>query len=148
MALKLLLLLRHRCRAEYVFIPQLSALDWPQYNWRISSSPRNSPIFLLHPLVDLLTTYYGDYYYNTNKLRSTNYVHNIKPLSTQRCTVLVRAGEQNGYNIPELSAAPEVEDLLSEAGGRRLRQDPALVLPPRAKRLVSGTHTHTLQLVP
>ncbi len=67
------------------------------------------------------------------------------PLSTQRCT-RVCAGEQNGYNIPELSAAPEVEDLLSEAGGRRLRQDPALILPPRAKRLVSGTHpTNTLK---
>ena len=50
------------------------------------------------------------------------------------------SGEQNGYNIPELSAAPEVEDLLSEAGARQLRLDPTRPLPPRAKRLVSDAY--------
>ena len=74
--------------------------------------------------------------------------HCVHGIEIVTYAVLVRAGEQNGYNIPELSAAPEVEDLLSEAGGRRLRQDPALILPPRAKRLVSGTHPHTLILIP
>jgi hypothetical protein len=34
-----------------------------------------------------------------------------------------------------------VEDLLSEAGARQLRQEPNRPLPPRAKRLVSGMRT-------
>ena len=49
-------------------------------------------------------------------------------------------GEQNGYNIPELSPAPEVEFILSEEGGNRLRANPNLNLSAQAKRLVSDSY--------
>jgi hypothetical protein len=57
-------LLRHRSGAGIgVYSTALSTgLTTIYCNWRISSSPRNSPIFLPHPLVDLLTTYDGDYH--------------------------------------------------------------------------------------
>ncbi len=42
-------LLRHRCRAGYVFIPQLSAMDWHMYNWRIFSSYLLWRIFTNNP---------------------------------------------------------------------------------------------------
>jgi len=51
-----------------------------------------------------------------------------------------RKGEQNGYNIPELSPAPEVEFILSEEGGNTLREDPTFHLSPQAKRLVSDSY--------
>ncbi len=62
-------LLRHRC--GYIFIPQLSALDWHVYNWRISSFLTSQfPRFSYpNPLVDLLTTFTG-IITNTNKVRS------------------------------------------------------------------------------
>ena len=49
-------------------------------------------------------------------------------------------GEENGYNIPELSPAPEVESILSEEGARRLREDPDLPLSAQAKRLISDAY--------
>ena len=49
-------------------------------------------------------------------------------------------GEQNGYNIPELTPAPEVEKILSEEGARRLRDSPNLPLSPQAKRLISDAY--------
>jgi hypothetical protein len=59
---KNIMLLRHRSGAGIgVNSTALSTGLTRIYNWRISSSPRNCPIFLPHPLVDLLTIYYGDY---------------------------------------------------------------------------------------
>jgi len=51
-----------------------------------------------------------------------------------------RKGEQNGYNIPELSPAPDVERILSEAGATEVRNSPNLVLGEQAKRLVSDAY--------
>lgn len=51
-----------------------------------------------------------------------------------------RKGEQNGYNIPELSPAPDVEKILSEAGASEVRNSPNLVLGDQAKRLVSDAY--------
>ncbi len=45
---KIMIVLRQRVELDRMFIQQLSALDWPQYNWMISPSPHNSPIFLPH----------------------------------------------------------------------------------------------------
>ena len=46
-------------------------------------------------------------------------------------------GEQNGYNIPELSPAPDVEKILSEVGAGDVKNNPNVVLGDQAKRLVS-----------
>lgn len=51
-----------------------------------------------------------------------------------------RKGEQNGYNIPELSPAPDVEKILSEAGAAEVRNSANLVLGDQAKRLVSDAY--------
>jgi len=51
-----------------------------------------------------------------------------------------RKGEQNGFNIPEVSAAPEVESILSEEGSARLRQHPNLPLSGQAKRLICDSY--------
>ena len=50
------------------------------------------------------------------------------------------SGEQNGYNIPELSPAPDVEKILSEAGAAEVRNSANLVLGDQAKRLVSDAY--------
>ena len=49
-------------------------------------------------------------------------------------------GEQNGYNIPELTAATEIEKIMSEGWAEKLRSDPALPLGDQAKRLVSDAY--------
>eukprot|EP00092_Neocalanus_flemingeri_P002451 GFUD01002621.1.p1 GENE.GFUD01002621.1~~GFUD01002621.1.p1 ORF type:complete len:843 (+),score=248.73 GFUD01002621.1:275-2530(+) len=51
-----------------------------------------------------------------------------------------RKGEQNGYNIPELSPAPDVEKILSEAGAGEVKNSANLVLGDQAKRLVSDAY--------
>jgi len=51
-----------------------------------------------------------------------------------------RKGEQNGYNIPELSPAPDVERILSEAGAGDVKNNPNVVLGDQAKRLVSDAY--------
>ena len=50
------------------------------------------------------------------------------------------SGEQNGYNIPELTAATEIEKIMSEGWAEKLRSDPALPLGDQAKRLVSDAY--------
>ena len=50
------------------------------------------------------------------------------------------AGEQNGYNIPELSAAPEVEKIFSEEVVTQLRANPEQPLGEQAKRLVCDAY--------
>ena len=49
-------------------------------------------------------------------------------------------GEQNGYNIPELSPAPDVERILSEVGAGDVKNNPNVVLGDQAKRLVSDAY--------
>jgi len=51
-----------------------------------------------------------------------------------------RKGEQNGYNIPELSPATEIENIMTEAWAEQLRSDPARPLGDQAKRLVSDAY--------
>ena len=50
------------------------------------------------------------------------------------------SGEQNGYNIPELSPAPDVEKILSEVGAGEVKNNPNIVLGDQAKRLVSDAY--------
>lgn len=42
-------------------------------------------------------------------------------LSDRVCIDICISGEQNGYNIPEVTPAPEVERVLSEAGAEDFR---------------------------
>jgi len=51
-----------------------------------------------------------------------------------------RKGEQNGYNIPELSPAPEVERIFSEEGQAQLKDNPEIPLSEQAKRLVADAY--------
>ena len=51
-----------------------------------------------------------------------------------------RRGEQNGYNIPELTAAAEIDKLMSEGWAEELRSNPSLPLGDQAKRLVSDAY--------
>ena len=54
--------------------------------------------------------------------------------------LLILTGEQNGYNIPELTSAPDVEKMLSETGASDLKNATNLVLGEQAKRLVSDAY--------
>lgn len=54
--------------------------------------------------------------------------------------ITVNSGEQNGYNIPELTPAPEVDYILSEEGAKLLRENPNLPISPQAKRLISDAY--------
>lgn len=51
-----------------------------------------------------------------------------------------RKGEQNGYNIPELSPAPEVEKIFSMEGAAQLKDNPEIPLSDQAKRLVADAY--------
>jgi len=51
-----------------------------------------------------------------------------------------RQGEQNGYNIPELTPAPDVERILTEAAAEQFRTNPNLQLPEHSKRLVTDAY--------
>jgi hypothetical protein len=44
----------------YIFIPQLTRLNWLYYNWRIFSIHHYSPIYYPNPMADLLTLSFGD----------------------------------------------------------------------------------------
>ena len=50
------------------------------------------------------------------------------------------SGEQNGYNIPELTPAADIERLMSEAFAEELKGKPAMPLGEQAKRLVSDAY--------
>ena len=50
------------------------------------------------------------------------------------------SGEQNGYNIPELSPAADLEHLMSEAFAEELKGKPSMPLGEQAKRLVSDAY--------
>ena len=50
------------------------------------------------------------------------------------------SGEQNGYNIPELTPAPDVERILTEAAAEQFRTNPNLQLPEHSKRLVTDAY--------
>ena len=49
-------------------------------------------------------------------------------------------GEQNGYNIPELTPAAQFENLMSESFAEELRASPNMPLGDQAKRLVSDAY--------
>ena len=49
-------------------------------------------------------------------------------------------GEQNGYNIPELTPASELEKIMSETFAEELRGNPNMALGDQAKRLVSDAY--------
>ena len=49
-------------------------------------------------------------------------------------------GEQNGYNIPELTPASELEKIMSETFAEELRSNPSMPLGDQAKRLVSDAY--------
>lgn len=51
-----------------------------------------------------------------------------------------RKGEQNGYNIPELAPAPDVEKILSDSGATEVKSSPNMVMSEQAKRLVSDAY--------
>ena len=51
-----------------------------------------------------------------------------------------RKGEQNGYNIPELTPASELERIMSETFAEDLRGNPSMALGDQAKRLVSDAY--------
>jgi len=51
-----------------------------------------------------------------------------------------RKGEQNGYNIPEISPVPEVDYILSDQGSKQLRNNPSLALTEHARRLVADSY--------
>jgi hypothetical protein len=44
----------------YIFIRQLTKVNWLYYNWRISSTDHYSPIYYPNPLADLLTISFGN----------------------------------------------------------------------------------------
>ena len=50
------------------------------------------------------------------------------------------SGEQNGYNIPELTPAADIERLMSEAFAEELKVKPNMPLGEQAKRLVSDAY--------
>jgi len=51
-----------------------------------------------------------------------------------------RIGELNGYNMPEISPAPEVEKILSDVGIRELNKNPSMVFADKAERLVRDAY--------
>jgi len=51
-----------------------------------------------------------------------------------------RKGEQNGYNIPELTPASDIEKLMSETFAEELKGNPKMQLGEQAKRLVSDVY--------
>lgn len=53
-----------------------------------------------------------------------------------------RKGEKNGYNIPELTAVPDLPDWLSEEGARALNESAVndKLLPEHAKRLLCDAY--------
>ena len=54
--------------------------------------------------------------------------------------MLLFPGEQNGYNIPELTPAADIERLMSEAFAEELKGKPNMPLGEQAKRLVSDAY--------
>ena len=50
------------------------------------------------------------------------------------------SGEQNGYNIPELSPAPEVEKILSESSSTDFKSSRANSMGEQVKRLCSDAY--------
>ena len=56
------------------------------------------------------------------------------------CSLLLFPGEQNGYNIPELTPAADIERLMSEAFAEELKGKPNMPLGEQAKRLVSDAY--------
>ena len=65
---------------------------------------------------------------------------NISMITLITSRHLLLSGEQNGYNIPELRPATEIEKLMSEGWAEELRSDPASPLGEQAKRLVSDAY--------
>ena len=65
-------------------------------------------------------------------------------LTFSKCVLRVKninySGEQNGYNIPELTPAPDVERILTEAAAEQFRTNPNLQLPEHSKRLVTDAY--------
>ena len=51
-----------------------------------------------------------------------------------------RKGELNGYNIPELSPAPDVERILSDVGAEEIKNNPSVELGDKGKRFVSDAY--------
>ena len=49
-------------------------------------------------------------------------------------------GEQNGYNIPELTPAPEVEKILSDSGAADFKANRSGAMGEQVKRLVSDAY--------
>ena len=50
------------------------------------------------------------------------------------------AGEQNGYNIPEMTPARDFDKLMSESFSEELKRNPNMGLGDQAKRLVSDAY--------
>ena len=50
------------------------------------------------------------------------------------------SGEQNGYNIPEMSPAPEVEKILSESSSADFKSSRANSMGEQVKRLCSDAY--------
>ena len=53
---------------------------------------------------------------------------------------LFLSGEQNGYNIPEMSPAPEVEKILSESSSADFKSSRANSMGEQVKRLCSDAY--------
>ena len=49
-------------------------------------------------------------------------------------------GEQNGYNIPEMTPAKDFDKLMSETFAEELKRNPNMGLGDQAKRLVSDAY--------
>ena len=56
------------------------------------------------------------------------------------CIEIICSGEQNGYNIPEMSPAPEVEKILSESSSADFKSSRANSMGEQVKRLCSDAY--------
>ena len=56
------------------------------------------------------------------------------------CIDIVYSGEQNGYNIPEMSPAPDVEKILSESSSVDFKSSKANSMGEQVKRLCSDAY--------
>ena len=69
----------------------------------------------------------------------TCYIDHIHELALH-CIDIVYSGEQNGYNIPEMSPAPDVEKILSESSSVDFKSSKANSMGEQVKRLCSDAY--------
>ena len=72
--------------------------------------------------------------------KGNDHIFSLPPHKLEYYYIFTCAGEQNGYNIPELTPASDIEKLMSETFAEELKGNPKMQLGEQAKRLVSDVY--------